>query len=340
MYQDTKILVTGVAGTVGSELVKQLLAMVPQVREVVGLDNSEAGLFLLDEFYRENSRVNLYSCDLLNRHELRDMMNGVDYVFHAAAMKHVTLCERTPSQAVSTNIIGLQNVINAAADAGVKKVIFTSSDKAVNPTSVMGTSKLMGERLMTAANAKASSKTIFASTRFGNVLGSSGSVVPIFLNQINEGKPITITDPHMSRFVMTLAQSVELVLDSCRLAKGGEVFITKMPVLKIVDLARAMIQKYQRNYDSSYDEMPYKLIGSKPGEKLYEELMSDEETGRAIELKKYFVIKPAFRGFYKDIDYSYPNVVSDFVGNPYISKNEENMSIDEICRLLSFVLED
>lgn len=338
MFQEKKILVTGVAGTVGSELVKQLLAMTPEVGEIVGIDNSEAGLFLLDEFYRGNTKLNLFCCDLLNGHELRDMMSDVDYVFHAAALKHVTLCERTPSQAVSTNIIGLQNVINAAADAGVKKVIFTSSDKAVNPTNVMGTSKLMGERLMTAANAKTSSNTIFASTRFGNVLGSSGSVVPIFLRQIFEGKPITITDPAMSRFVMTLGQSVELVLDSCRLAKGGEVFITKMPVLKIVDLARAMIQKYRRSDNSALDEMPYELIGSKPGEKLYEELMSDEETGRAIELEKYFVVKPAFRGVYKDIDYSYPDVISDYVDNPYISRDEKNMSIAEIDQLLNLVV--
>ena len=234
-------------------------------------------------------------------------------------------------EAIQTNIHGVQNVITAARENNVGKVIFTSSDKAVNPTSVMGTTKLMGERLITAANSNSKDgNTIFASTRFGNVLGSNGSVIPIFKNQIKAGGPVTITDPEMTRFIMTIEQAAELVIDSAGLAKGGEVLITKMPVISIMDLAKVMIELLAPAYGHDADKIKIETVGCKPGEKLYEELMSDEETRRAVELERYFSVLPAYRGIYREIEYSYPDFTSDIVDNPYNSSVEANMSMMEL----------
>jgi FlaA1/EpsC-like NDP-sugar epimerase len=228
-------------------------------------------------------------------------------------------------------ILGIQNVINAAIKCQVERVIFTSSDKAVNPTNVMGTSKLMGERIMTAANSNLRSNgPIFASTRFGNVLGSRGSVIPIFREQIRKGGPVTLTDSDMTRFVMSITEAVRLVADSARLACGGEVFITKMPVIRIVDLAQVMIEELAPVFGFDPDQIGIQTIGAKPGEKMYEELMNDEETRRSIELPLYFAVLPAWKGLYKKIDYTYTDIISDNVTNPYNSSNETHLDKDQL----------
>ena len=183
IFNGKSIFVTGSCGTIGAELVAQLLSN-PKYnpKELIGIDNNESALFFQDQLYLDDSRASFFVTDIRDKDELSNRMKGVDIVIHAAALKHVILCERSPEQAVQTNINGVQNVIAAASLNDVEVVIFTSSDKAVNPTNVMGTTKLMGERLMTAANSsKRENGPIFASTRFGNVLGSSGSVIPIFL---------------------------------------------------------------------------------------------------------------------------------------------------------------
>lgn len=337
LFTGKRILVTGACGTVGSELIRQLLGSSRyNPEEVIGIDNNESALFFLDQQYLHDERAHFAIVDVRDRDELITKMCGIDIVFHAAALKHVILCERSPEQAVLTNIHGVQNIIDAANSNKVEKVIFTSSDKAVNPTNVMGTTKLMGERLMTAANSnKRGHGPIFASTRFGNVLGSNGSVIPIFHNQIAKGGPITLTDHQMTRFVMSIEDSVQLVLDSAQLAQGGEVFITKMPVVRIADLAVAMIEELAPRYGFNANSIEIIEIGSKPGEKLYEELMSDEETRRAVELEHYFSVLPAFRGIYHTIPYNYMNIITNKVTNPYISANEKTLSILEIKRLLS-----
>jgi FlaA1/EpsC-like NDP-sugar epimerase len=336
ILNDKRILVTGACGTVGSELIRQLLTEpVYQPAEVIGLDNNESALFFMDQEYLDVAQARFFVSDIRDRQDLTRRMRGIDVVFHCAALKHVILCERSPEQAVETNIHGVQNVIAAASINGVERVIFTSSDKAVNPTNVMGTSKLMGERLMTAANShKHGNGPIFASTRFGNVLGSSGSVIPIFHNQIAKGGPVSLTDPAMTRFVMSIEDSVRLVIDSAQVARGGEVFITKMPVIRIQDLATAMAQELASRYGYESSTIKTKIIGTKPGEKLYEELMSDEETRRSVELSRYFVVLPAFRGIYHDINYSYQDLISDEVSNPYVSAREPALSVEEIRELL------
>ena len=330
-----RVLVTGCCGTVGQELVRQILRSTEDSLELIGIDNNESELFFIDQNYIADSRASFYLADMRDFEALDSLFNDIDVVFHAAAFKHVVLCERSPMEAIQTNIIGVQNVVSAARKNKVQKVLFTSSDKAVNPTSVMGTSKLMGERLMTAANSNMrKGDTVFASTRFGNVLGSNGSVIPIFKNQIKAGGPVTITDNEMTRFIMTIEEAAKLVINSADLAKGGEVLITKMPVISIYDLAEVMIEILAPYYGRNPESITVDVIGCKPGEKLYEELMSDEETRRSVELEHYFAVLPAYRGIYRDIGYQYDQTVSETVTNPYNSSCEQKMSREDLKNYL------
>lgn len=325
-FQDKRVLVTGCCGTVGQELVRQLLEEYG-VAELVGIDNNESELFFLEQRFLEFPCAHFSLADVRDRTELSRKVDGIDMVFHTAAYKHVILCERSPYEAVQTNILGVQNLIQATSEAGVKRVIFTSSDKAVNPTNVMGTSKLMGERLMTAASSnQRNSGPIFASTRFGNVLGSRGSVIPIFKKQIEKGGPVTLTEPEMTRFIMSIREAVRLIIDSSCIACGGEVFVTKMPVIRIKDLAKVMISELAPIYGHAPEQIEIRIIGAKPGEKLYEELMTGEETRRTIELPRYFAVTPAFSSLYKDVDFDYPEIISREVSVPYNSSNEAALS--------------
>jgi len=300
-----RVLITGVCGTIGRQLLR--LVSVQNPLEIVGIDNNETELFFLDQEYRDEPNTHLYLCDVRDRESLVSRAEGIDIILHTAALKHVILCEKAPSDAIQTNILGVENIIYAAKSVDAERVIFTSSDKAVNPTNVMGTSKLMGERLMTAANAqKRNDGPIFASTRFGNVLGSRGSVIPLFTKQISAGGPVTLTDSAMTRFIMTVEEAAQLVIDSVFLARGGEVFVTKMPIIRIEELACVMIEILAPQLGFDKGEIEIVQIGSLPGEKLYEELMNQEETRRAKELRRYFVITPAFKSVYHEIEYEYP----------------------------------
>lgn len=333
-FSNKRVLVTGACGTVGAELVKQLLN-VNAVGELIGLDNNESELFFLEQKHAAHSQAHFFLADVRDSEKLKNKMHCIDIVFHAAAFKHVILCERSPFEAVQTNILGVENIIKASLENKVEKVIFTSSDKAVNPTSVMGTSKLMGERLMTAANSnQRQGNTIFAATRFGNVLGSRGSVIPIFREQIRRGGPVTLTASEMTRFIMSIQEAVRLVVDSAMLACGGEVFVTKMPIIRILDLAKVMIRKLAPVYGHDPDDIKTKVIGIKPGEKMYEELMSHEETRRSLELERYFVVMPAFTALYRNITYQYEGVRSETVDNPYNSANEKPLNHETLSRFL------
>jgi len=329
-----RVLVTGACGTIGSELVRQLLEAY-EVEELIGVDNNESELFFLEQRFSRHANAKFFLADIRDPEKMSRLTAGTHLVFHTAAYKHVIMCERSPFEAVQTNILGVKNVIQAAMENGVEKVIFTSSDKAVNPTNVMGTSKLMGERLITAANSNMRGhNTILASTRFGNVLGSRGSVLPIFREQIKKGGPLTLTDSDMSRFVMSTKMAVQLVIDSASIVMGGEVFITKMPVIRIKDLAEVMIQELAPSYHRQPQDITIKMIGTKPGEKMYEELMSDEETRRAWELQRYFAVLPAFTSVYRKIVYHYDDIRSDTVTNPYHSANEDPLTKEELKTFL------
>ncbi len=329
-----RILITGACGTVGSELTRQLLEDY-KTQEIVCIDNNESELFFLEQKYLHHTNTKFAMADIRDCEKLTRMMQGIDIVFHTAALKHVVLCERNPFEAIQTNILGVKNIINSASACDVERVIFTSTDKAVNPTNVMGTSKLMGERIMTAANSNQRDETtIFASTRFGNVLGSRGSVIPIFKEQIKKGGPVSLTDPKMTRFIMSIKDAVQLVINSAEIALGGFVFITKMPVIRIKDLAEVMIEDLAPVYGHTPENIDIKIIGTKPGEKLYEELMSQEETRRAIELKNYFAVKPAFESLYNKTDYQHENIVNKNVSNPYNSANEQALTKEELRKFL------
>jgi FlaA1/EpsC-like NDP-sugar epimerase len=332
-FKNKRVAVTGAAGTVGGELVRQLLKA--GAEEVRALDHSET---LLWAFEKDNphKRIACYMADVQNVQHLSTFFEGVDHVFHCAAYKHVPLCETHPQAAIGTNILGVQNVITAARNAGVERVLFTSSDKAVNPTNVMGTSKLMGERLITAANALnlGPKKPIFASTRFGNVAGSSGSVIKIFEEQIMKGGPITLTERGMTRFMMTLEESVRLVIDSLVEAQGGEVFVTKMPVIKISDLAEVMIEELAPKYGHKPEKIEIKVTGARPGEKLYEELTTDEEIKRTIEVDDKFVVLPAWRNLYTSVDFSVHQKRGKPADRVYNSDLEPAVGKDEVLALL------
>jgi FlaA1/EpsC-like NDP-sugar epimerase len=306
-FDGKRIIVTGAAGTVGTQLVDRLLRT--SAVEVRGIDSYENGLFALSEALRHEPRFHPFICDVRNARKLCTMFKNMDYCIHTAALKHVGSSERSPFETVQTNIIGVQNVVQAALDSDMQRVLLTSSDKAVNPTNVMGTTKLMGERLITAANAmlEFGSKAVFASVRFGNVVGSAGSAVPLFCEQIARGGPVTLTDPDMTRFVMTLQEAVRLVLKSLRIAHGGEVFVTRMPVVRIVDLVEELIDLVAPLYGHNPATIEIRCIGPRPGEKLYEELTTDEELRRTLELDELYAVLPAFRNIYNGISYSYPN---------------------------------
>lgn len=329
-FRNKVILVTGAAGSVGQELVRQLLSFHPA--EIRALDNNETELFLLGEYYRSTPGVMVYLGDVRDAGNIQNLCAGVDFVFHTAAFKHVSLSEYNPFEAVQTNIQGVKNVIQGALHHQVPRVIFTSSDKAVNPTNVMGTTKLMGERLMTAANiVNFNGRQVFSSVRFGNVIGSRGSVVPIFADQIRQGGPVTVTDRRMTRFFMTLPEAARLVLAAGVRACGGEVFVTKMPVMRIPDLAQALIELLAPLYGYDPNNLEIKYGQARPGEKLFEELMSTEEVPRALDLPQMFAVLPALRSFYHQIDYRYQeNVRPGPVSRPYLSSQEPPLTTAEI----------
>ncbi len=281
------VLITGGCGSIGFEIAKQLVDVAKTVRI---FDINENGLFNAQQYFKDRDNVRYLLGDVRDKRRVKRAMDNVDVVFHCAALKHVWICEYNPFEAVRTNIDGLQNAVDAAMDEEIERFVFTSTDKAANPSSLMGTTKLVGERLVTSANYyKGNRKTVFASMRFGNVLGSSGSVVPLFKKQILEGGPVTLTHEEMRRFMISTKQAIGLVFKATEIAKGGEVFILKMDSLKIKDLAEAMIEGMGKK------GIKIQNIGVKAGEKLYEELMTPEESTRALETDDMFIILPQLK---------------------------------------------
>ena len=292
-FEGKKVVITGGCGSVGKELLSFLQST--DCAEIRILDINEDGVFQTTREQASDERVHAEVCDIRNSEALTQSFWGCDYVFHLAAAKHVSLSESKPLEAVSTNILGTQSVINAALNASIKRCIFTSTDKAVNPTNAMGATKLVAEKLIAANAADNRFQTIFSSTRFGNVLGSSGSVVRIILEQILNKKPITITDPAMTRYVMSAAESVRLICAALRLSCGGEIFVPKMPVVRIGELVDAIISVVCKEGVISEGQIPsVKIVGPRLGERMDEELMSRDESERALELDDLYLIPSLF----------------------------------------------
>lgn len=333
-FRGRRVAVTGAAGTIGVELVRQLLKY--PLAELRALDTNETELFFLGERFKDDGRLQIFLCDVRISDRLNRLFKGIDIVLHAAALKHVPLCERSPFEAVHTNVVGVENVIQAALVNRVERVLMTSSDKAVNPTNVMGTSKLMAERLMTAANALGDSQNdaIFASTRFGNVAGSHGSVIPVFCRQIAGGGPVTITDRAMTRFVMSLREAITMLLQTIRIACGGEVFVMKMPVIRTEDLAEVMVDLLAPLHGYRPKDIDIREVGPRPGEKLEEELLTEEEVRRTLELEDVFAILPAFRNIYGNVAYEYTFCEAKPAVRRYNSASEPPMSKSQIVEFL------
>ena len=295
-FKNKKILVTGGVGSIGKEIVRYLLNFEdPAVVRVFDINESEMFEFQNEMIGYENvgnnaDKVRFLMGDVRDKDRLERALNGIDYVFHTAAYKHVLSSEYNPFETVRTNVSGVQNLIEASLDNNVKKVIFTSSDKAVNPCNTMGATKLLGEKLMISANYYSGKETVFSCVRFGNVMGTKGSVIPIFKKQIESGQDVTVTDPEMTRFMMSKSEAVKLIIDGMKVAVGGEVFIFKMPIIRLIDLAECMIEELAPD-----GKIKIKIIGNKPGETLYEELITDHEIERVLEIENMYVLLPEIK---------------------------------------------
>ena len=325
MTTKKRILVTGACGSVGSALVERLLK---NGDTVCAFDQSEDGLFKLDqEFSDYSSELRLFLGDVRDKERLQLAMEGVDVVYHCAALKHVYLSEYNPFEAMQTNIIGAHNVIQASIATEVRRVVLTSSDKSVNPTSTMGATKLLGERLFTAANNFAGThKTRFASVRFGNVLNSNGSVLQIFKRQIEKGLPLTITSTGMTRFFLSMSQAVDLCIDASERMVGGEIFVKNMGCCNIMSLARAV---------SGSAEFDYTEIGNKPGEKLFEELVTESEAPRtAIDGHLYIVLSDMVDMFPDKLKEEYSVYDSMTKLSAPLRSDEQLLSDEEVVEML------
>lgn len=295
-FKDTTILVTGATGSIGSEIVQQLLVQQPKAVRIFSRDEHKQ--FLMRQKIGDPDEIRYFLGDVRDQPRLVRAMENVDYVFHCAAYKHVPLCEYNSFEAVKTNVLGTQNVIEAAYQQNVKRVLFISTDKAASPSNVMGATKLLAERLMTSAmSSRGQHPIVFSSVRFGNVLGSRGSMIPTFCSQIQEGGPVTITDPAMTRFIMSIPDAVSLTFTAMEEMKGGELFILKMPVVLLSDLIDVLVEEVAPIFGKDPTSIERKTIGIRPGEKMQELLMTAEEAQHATDNEKMFIVQSALDPF-------------------------------------------
>jgi UDP-glucose 4-epimerase len=333
MFKEKTLLITGGTGSFGNAVLKRFL----------NTDISEIRIFSRDEKkqddmrqYYNNLKIKYYIGDVRNYESINSAMKGVDYVFQAAALKQVPSCEFFPMEAVRTNVLGCENVLNAAVENKVRRVIVLSTDKAVYPINAMGMSKALSEKVMVAKSRNLNnSGIVFCGTRYGNVMASRGSVIPLFVEQIKKGNAITITDPDMTRFMMTLDGAVDLVLFAYQNGNPGDIFVQKSPAATIDVLAKALLKLYNST-------TPVKIIGTRHGEKLYETLVNREEMTKAEDLGLYYRIPADTR----DLNYNRYFVEGEAKISQveeYTSHNTQRLSIEETVELLlklDFIKED
>ena len=328
MFKGKILLIAGGTGSFGNAVLRRFLST----------DIKEIRIFSRDELKQDDMRrvynhdkLKFYIGDVRDVNSIEDAMVGVDFVFHAAALKQVPSCEFYPMQAVKTNVVGTENILNCAINAGVHKVIALSTDKAVYPINAMGISKAMMERVVI-AKGRSTSKTMIACTRYGNVMASRGSVIPLFLNQLKSGLPITITDPGMTRFMMTLDQAVDLVLFAFENGKSGDIFVQKAPAATVKNVAETLAKIVNK------PNHPIKIIGTRHGEKLYETLLTKEEMVKAVDMGDYFRI-PADN---RDLNYNkYYDEGEEIItqAGEYHSHNTHRLDDIELSKLLMDVRE-
>ncbi|MDI6746166.1 MAG: polysaccharide biosynthesis protein [Rhodocyclaceae bacterium] len=324
MFAGKTLMITGGTGSFGHAVLSQFL----------DTDVREIRIFSRDEKKQEDMRIALsnaklkfYIGDVRNYDSVAQAMHGVDYVFHAAALKQVPSCEFYPMEAVRTNVLGAENVMNAAVASGVKRVVVLSTDKAVYPVNAMGISKAMMEKLMVAkARMRSEGETVLCATRYGNVMASRGSVIPLFVDQMRAGKPLTVTDPLMTRFLMSLEDSVDLVLHAFEHAVQGDIFVQKAPASTVGDLAQALRELFA-------SDAAIRIIGTRHGEKLYESLLSREEMARAQDMDRYYRIPADDR----DLNYNKYFVEGETALSAlddYTSHNTERLNVEQVKELL------
>jgi FlaA1/EpsC-like NDP-sugar epimerase len=323
-FHEKTVLITGATGTLGQALTQMIIQFDPKSIRLFSRD--EYKQYLLYKELGENSKYRFLIGDVRDLDRVLRATEGADIVIHTAALKHVTACEYNPFEAVKTNVIGTQNMITACLQNNVKYMLLTSSDKAISPLNTMGATKLLAERLMTSmAYAKGQSSTTFCTVRFGNVLGSRGSAINRFIEEIKKDKPLKVTDLGMTRFMMSVNQAVSLVLKALLLSKGGDVFVLKMPVVKLGDLIQVLFEAFT---DSSETKNKIQIIGPRSGEKMYEELLSEEEAKIALELDDMFVLPPQWKK-----DHHYASAQPAAKGS-HCSKDIPPISINQIKTLL------
>ena len=302
-FKGKTILVTGGTGSIGSEIVRQLLKFKPRAVRIFAR-HEDRHYQMMHEFGIDGVRgkaLRFIVGDIRDKDRLRMAMEGADMVFHAAALKQVAMSEYNPFEVVKTNIIGTQNIIEVARDLSVPKVIGISTDKVAEPEGILGVSKLMAEKLFLASYYyKGNKKTKFACVRFGNVLGSRGSVLPLIKKQIQKNGVVAVTDPKMTRFVMTIPQAANLVLAVTKMMRGQEVFVLKMPAARLLDLAQAAVNYYAPIFGKNPSDIKVKIIGKRAGEKIHEKLLADYETPRALETKDMYILIPHEKGIVRE----------------------------------------
>lgn len=324
MFENKNILVIGGTGTIGQALVEKLISYNSKVIRILSRD--EFKQYQMQQQLGHIKNIRFLLGDVREKDRVNKAMHGIDIVFDLAALKHVPACEYNPFEAVKTNVLGTQNVIECAIENKVKKVIYASSDKAVSPTNTMGATKLLAERLISSADYWKGGKTpVFAAVRFGNVIGSRGSVVPLWEEQILSKKEITVTDINMTRFMISIQSAVDLTLRACEIATGGEIFVLKMPVVRLGDLAELVIDRVCREKNMSMGEIDIKVMGLRPGEKMYEELMTEDESLYALEYENMYAIQPIIG----------TSKVINNLPKSYRSDNEEKADMGEIIQLLT-----
>ena len=336
MLNNKSILITGGTGTIGVALIKNILEnFSPKVIRIFSRDETKQNL-VNNELKDFEEKLRFFIGDIRDKERLNRAIKDVDIVFHLAALKHVVACEYNPFEAIKTNILGIQNLIEVSIDNNIQKVIFTSTDKAATPSNTMGVTKLLGEKLMTSANFyKGWAKSTFFSVRFGNVLGSRGSLIPIIEEQIKNNRPINLTHKEMTRYILDINSAFKLIFKTLELAQGGEIFILKMHVVKIIDLIEVLIKFFAKKYNKREEEIQINEIGMFSGEKLYEELFSIEESERTYEIDDIYMIEPQISELKNRIDFSkYPNIKKFDMNLPFNSKFGPFLSKNEIKDLL------
>lgn len=324
MFDDKTLLITGATGTFGGAVLRRFLHT--GIKEIRGFSRDEKKQ---DDMRHEfnDPKLRSYIGDVRNEKSLEDAMTGVDIIFHAAALKQVPSCEFYPMEAVYTNVIGTENVLTAAIRAGVKHVVVLSTDKAAYPINAMGISKAMMEKVAVAkSRVGAEHGTTISLTRYGNVMASRGSVIPLFVKQILNGQPLTVTNPHMTRFMMTIDDAVDLVLYSFTHAKPGDLYVQKAPAATIGTLAEAMKRVFKT-------DLPVKVIGSRHGEKLYETLLTTEEMDRSEDCGGYYRVGADNRDLNYNLYFSEGDQAAQRT-QEYHSHNTQQMDVDQLCEVL------